>query len=204
MPSTTFFHLPEEKRLRLLAAARAEFARAPYEDASINRIIQAAGIPRGSFYMYFTDKEELFHYLMEQYGALLTRRMEERLDRRGGDLFGATLDLFDHVQASWREGEFREMADILRCNRRLRPGLVLERHSPCSLPDGLRQRIDRSRLDLRTDTDLTDLFHLLLAAAAGAVLAAGREGPQQVRDRLVRTLDLLRRGAEAKPDQPEQ
>ena len=27
MPSTTFFNLPEEKRERLLAAARAEFAR---------------------------------------------------------------------------------------------------------------------------------------------------------------------------------
>ena len=49
MPSSTFFNLPAEKRERLLAAARAEFARAPYEDASVNRIIRAAGIPRGSF-----------------------------------------------------------------------------------------------------------------------------------------------------------
>ena len=64
MPSDTFFHLPAEKRERLLAAARGEFARAAYEDASINRIIRQAGIPRGSFYMYFTDKEELFRYLL--------------------------------------------------------------------------------------------------------------------------------------------
>ena len=67
MPSATFYNLPEEKRERLLRAAREEFSRVPYESASVNRIIQSAGIPRGSFYMYFTDKEELFGHLMDSY-----------------------------------------------------------------------------------------------------------------------------------------
>lgn len=67
MPSKTFFHLPAEKRERLLLAAEEEFARVPYAEASINRMIRAAGIPRGSFYMYFRDKEELFHYLLKRY-----------------------------------------------------------------------------------------------------------------------------------------
>ena len=49
MPSKTFFHLPAEKRERLLLAAEEEFARVPYAEASINRMIRAAGIPRGSF-----------------------------------------------------------------------------------------------------------------------------------------------------------
>ena len=66
MPSKTFFHLPAEKRERLLLAAEEEFARVPYAEASINRMIRAAGIPRGSFYMYFRDKEELFHYLLKR------------------------------------------------------------------------------------------------------------------------------------------
>ena len=87
MPSMTFFHLPAEKRERLLAAARAEFVRVPYEDASINRMIREAGIPRGSFYMYFTDKEDLFRYLMESYGQRLVEQVEEWLERDGGDLF---------------------------------------------------------------------------------------------------------------------
>lgn len=199
MPSTTFFHLPAEKRERLLAAARAEFVRVPYEEASINRIIREAGIPRGSFYMYFTDKEDLFRYLMETYGELLIQRMGERLDWNRGDLFAASLALFDHVQANWHSGEFREMAAILRRNRQLQPGLVLNRQGPCAVLDRLRGQIDLSRLDLQTDTDLPDLFHLLIAAAAGAVVSMGKEGsPEQVRARLVRMLDLLRRGAAAK------
>ena len=199
MPSTTFFHLPEEKRQRLIAAARAEFLRVPYEDASINRIIREAGIPRGSFYMYFTDKEDLFHYLMESYGELLIQRMGERLDRNHGDLFAAALDLFDHLQTNWRQGEFREMAAILRCNRQLQPGLVLHRQGPHAMLERLRDKIDLSRLDLRTETDLPDLFHLMLVAAASSAVAAGREGgPEQARARLVRMLELLQRGAAAK------
>ena len=199
MPSTTFFHLPEEKRQRLLAAARAEFVRVPFGEASINRIIREAGIPRGSFYMYFTDKEDLFRYLMETYGELLIQRMGERLDWNRGDLFAASLALFDHVQANWHSGEFREMAAILRRNRQLQPGLVLNRQGPCAVLDRLRGQIDLSRLDLQTDADLPDLFHLLIAAAAGAVVSMGKEGsPEQVRARLVRMLDLLRRGAAAK------
>ena len=44
-------------------AAWEEFTTNSYTDASINRIIQKAHIPRGSFYQYFQDKEDLFWYL---------------------------------------------------------------------------------------------------------------------------------------------
>ena len=133
MPSATFYNLPAEKRERLLRAAREEFSRVPYESASVNRIIRSAGIPRGSFYMYFTDKEELFGHLMDSYGALLERRMGELLEQREGDLFAAFLDLFDHIQAHWGDGKYREMADILRCNRQMQPGVLLNREGPAGL-----------------------------------------------------------------------
>ena len=70
MPTSTFFNLPPEKRERLLAAARAEFARVSLAGASVNRIIRQAGIPRGSFYMYFADKEELRQFSKEVHSAL--------------------------------------------------------------------------------------------------------------------------------------
>ena len=50
MPKPTFFRLPEEKRARLLNAAWDEFTRVSLSEASINSIIRAANIPRGSFY----------------------------------------------------------------------------------------------------------------------------------------------------------
>ena len=126
MPSTTFYNLPAEKRERLLSAARAEFARAPYEEASVNRMIRAAGIPRGSFYMYFTDKEELFRFLMEAYSGMLSDWMGAQLARNGGDLFAAFLALFDFIRANRESVPFQELAAILHRNRQMQPGLLLE------------------------------------------------------------------------------
>ena len=141
MPSATFYNLPEEKRERLLRAAREEFSRVPYESASVNRIIQSA-IPQGQLLHVLHIKEELFGHLMDSYGALLERRMGELLEQREGDLFAAFLDLFDHIQAHWGDGKYREMADILRCNRQMQPGVLLNREGPEASLARLRDRVD--------------------------------------------------------------
>ena len=199
MPTTTFFNLPEEKRERLLAAARAEFARTSYGEASVNRIIRAAGIPRGSFYMYFTDKGELFRYLMERYGEMLVESFGGLLDRAGGDLFAAVLDLYDAIAAQLAAGPCRELAEIVRRNRQMEPGQLLTQPGPEAVLDRLRDRVDLSRLDLRTESDLADLFRLLVFCLAGALMTAEREGVSAARSHLARALDILRRGAGAKP-----
>ena len=203
MPTTTFHNLPTEKRERLLAAARAEFARAPYEDASVNRIIRAAGIPRGSFYMYFTDKEELFHFLMETYRRQLEDWLGERLERDGGDLFAACLALYDFILDNRQARPVLELAAILRRNRQRMPALLLPQSGLEAVQDRLRDRIDLSRLDLRTESDLADIFRLLLSAVAGALapLCAGG-GPEEARERLARVFAILARGAAAKPASP--
>ena len=198
MPTTTFFNLPEEKRERLLAAARAEFARTSYGEASVNRIIRAAGIPRGSFYMYFTDKGELFRYLMERYGEMLVESFGGLLDRAGGDLFAAALDLYDAIAAQLAAGPCRELAEIIRRNRQMEPGQLLTQPGPEAVLDRLRDRVDLSRLDLRTESDLADLFRLLVFCLAGALMTAEREGVSAARSHLARALDILRRGAGAR------
>ena len=44
MPKATFFRLPKAKQQRLMDAAYQEFARAPFNEASISNIIKQAGI----------------------------------------------------------------------------------------------------------------------------------------------------------------
>ena len=85
MPSSTFLNLAPEKQEKLLTAAAREFTERPYNEASINQIVQAAGIPRGSFYMYFRDKEDLFHYLMEESINEMLMVFEEVLRSQGGE-----------------------------------------------------------------------------------------------------------------------
>ena len=65
MSKETFLRLPEEKRNRFLEAAWEEFTHVRFADASINQIVRRAGIPRGSFYQYFENKEDLFRYLLD-------------------------------------------------------------------------------------------------------------------------------------------
>ena len=64
MPNQTFFNLPAEKREQILQVTIDEFAENDYDSASISRIVARAGIAKGSFYQYFTDKEDLYAYLL--------------------------------------------------------------------------------------------------------------------------------------------
>ena len=59
-PRTRFEDLDAERRESMLAAAAREFAENGYEAASVNRIIERAGISKGTLYYYFDDKEDLF------------------------------------------------------------------------------------------------------------------------------------------------
>ncbi len=68
MPTQTFFNLPEDKRSRIIEAAIAEFADNPFGNASIARIVETAGIPRGSFYQYFDGIMDLYKYIFQLTG----------------------------------------------------------------------------------------------------------------------------------------
>lgn len=60
MPRPRFNTLPPDKRQRILEAAALEFASRVFEQASLNRIIEAAGISKGAAYYYFDDKADLY------------------------------------------------------------------------------------------------------------------------------------------------
>ncbi len=64
MPKDTFFNLPEEKRQGLTQALLEEFAENDYRSASVSRVVERAGIAKGSFYQYFEDKKDCYLYLL--------------------------------------------------------------------------------------------------------------------------------------------
>ena len=68
MPKDTFFNLPEDKRALICDVAIDEFAKYPFDQASINRVVAKSGIAKGSFYQYFEDKKDLFLYVMQLIG----------------------------------------------------------------------------------------------------------------------------------------
>ena len=69
MPTSTFFALPEERRVRLVREAITEFSERPYAEASLSQIAQRSRIAKGSFYQYFADKLDLYRWLVSEEAA---------------------------------------------------------------------------------------------------------------------------------------
>lgn len=65
MPKNTFYNLIDEKKSRIFDAALHEFSTHSFSEASLNQIIKNADIPKGSFYQYFENKEDLYLYMIE-------------------------------------------------------------------------------------------------------------------------------------------
>ena len=198
MPTSTFFRLPEEKRRRLLDAAWAEFTRVRYVDVSINKIIQGAHIPRGSFYQYFADKDELFAYLLGEMRAYFSRVLEEVLRENRGDLFAMPLSAFDRFVR--RGGSADE--SLLRCIQ------VMQRNQGMDvqwlagedqqmLPDALARHIDTSALRSSEHRYLEHIFFLLMGALICAVMTTLHKPEQweEQRNILQQRVDIVCRGS---------
>src|SRR4051794_3203693 len=59
-----FAKLPAPHQQAILAAALEEFAAHGFHDASLNRVIESAGISKGSMYYYFDGKEDLYAHVV--------------------------------------------------------------------------------------------------------------------------------------------
>lgn len=196
MPTSTFFNLPPPKREKLLCAAIAEFARKPYGEVSINRIIQAAEIPRGSFYQYFADKTDLFRYVLRGYDAALETAVMKSLDQCGGRPLEIPLALFDLVLAYIRErlDQFELFLGILQKNMGMDAGQLL------SLPEIVLKVMDRADWrgleHLERDERLA-LMDLLFSATGQSLMFVFCEklSREESRRRLAIKTSIIRRGA---------
>lgn len=78
MPRPRFQKLRPAHRAAILDAALREFAAHGFSAASLNRIIEVAGVSKGSMYYYFDGKEDLYAYVI--------RVQLEDIIQRGGPL----------------------------------------------------------------------------------------------------------------------
>ncbi|MGG0654978.1 TetR/AcrR family transcriptional regulator [Rummeliibacillus pycnus] len=160
MPKQTFFNLPEDKKETLINAAMKEFSRVPLFEASISNIIKDAGIPRGSFYQYFEDKEDVFFYLLNENSKRDNEKFTSILREKNGDLFDSFIDFFHYMLIKFRSMEncnfFRNT--FLNMNYKVENTLtqnVNADENPLSEIMGL---INTEKLNI---TDKKELFHVL-------------------------------------------
>ena len=203
MCKETFLRLPEEKRDRILNAAWDEFTTVSFAKASVNRIIQAAGIPRGSFYQYFEDKSDLFHYLMKQIHDQLTEGYQQVLARADGNLFRSILMSYDMIAAEQKRGKMIPVFE--RCMRvaRINPGMDLETLGRGHRPEKVKiieeclREMDPTpfrRKDERFLTEVGGMAGMCLLSVVMERLTRPEEETEG-RAELVEALEILRRGS---------
>ena len=203
MPTKTYLNLPDYKRLRLEEAARAEFARTPYGKVSINRILHAASIPRGSFYMYFTDKGDLFAHLLSQSGEEMLDRLARWLPRESTDPFAVFLALFDAGLYRGGEGPAPWLCQVLQANAGLNfSGIVMQGNRE-KLRPFMAQFLPLlgSRLDEEDSGDLMSMLFNLTGSAVCAVYS-GQCSQPEARRQLENQFRLLRVGLDHLPESP--
>ncbi|MDR3601146.1 MAG: TetR/AcrR family transcriptional regulator [Desulfosporosinus sp.] len=105
MPKNTFYNLSDEKKTRIFDAALQEFSKRSFSASSLNQIIKNAGIPKGSFYQYFDNKEDLYLCFLEY----ASKENAELLSNFKG--MEPDVDVFETVMNETRE--FHEKGKIM-------------------------------------------------------------------------------------------
>ena len=102
----------QARRAQVLRHAKRIFARKGYHRTNVADIIARAGIARGTFYLYFQNKKDLFEELLEQVvGELTTRIQRLRVDPEHPDPVQQLRDNLERV-LTYVLTE-RELTDIL-------------------------------------------------------------------------------------------
>ena len=202
MPTSTLFRLPPEKRERLMEACWGELTRARFEEVSVNRVISAAEISRGSFYQYFTDREDMIRYLMENMRRYFVGLLRDLLEQAEGDLFALPLAAFERFFVpDSLDPMLARFIQVMKLNQ----GFDLQGMmsiQPGFLPDPLWEKTDVSRLRQGDRAYADHVFHLLCAVLAYAVAGTLQDGGrrEQEREALKIRVELLRHGCAALPD----
>jgi len=194
--------LPEEKQRRLIGACWSEVSQVRFSEISISRIIAAAHIPRGSFYQYFEDKEDLLNYLMGDMREYFTAMLRGILVEKEGDLFALPLAAYDRLLGiqGGADPVLEQFIRVLRLNE----GLDLHTFiggPQHFLPDRLWEVVDTSKLRQGGREYADHVFHMACAALALAVvetLCDQTEGSP--RSALQVRMDMLRYGGASDSD----
>ncbi|GMB81845.1 TetR/AcrR family transcriptional regulator [Shinella zoogloeoides] len=107
------------KREQILDGAKRVFMEQGFEAASMNDITRAAGVSKGTIYVYFENKEDLFGYMIERERNRITETVRHVLD--GKKPIGETLADFGVLFATHMTADqtIRAMRMVIAANHRL-------------------------------------------------------------------------------------
>lgn len=199
MPTSTFFNLPEEKRRKLVCAIKDEFSRVPFDEASINKIVHTAEIPRGSFYQYFNDKNDMLEFILLDYQKQMIEQVKASLRENNGDIFFMISDILDFTVDFVMEEKANSFCMNLFADIKVNSKFYLKMPRNAAekkIFEELKPWINFELLDLREEDDLTNMIDILFSICrdATAEIFLKISDYEIVKQKYLQKLQLLRRG----------
>ena len=184
-------------RKRVYDAAIAEFRRAGFANAQIDRIARAAGVVRGTFYFHFPSKE---HVALELLGKLETEIAERlvQLSRDSPPLRAVLIGVIDGVVAGAATlGDYGLLRDLLSVYvRQGAEPAVAEQPFPLVVELERVLAAAAKRGELRAELRPDQLTVMFLTNVFGSLLA-GADSPEERRVALESFVDVFLRGVGA-------
>jgi len=100
--------LAQETRQQLLRAGLEMLTEKGYSAAGLDEILRHAGVPKGSFYHYFSSKEAYGQALIDDYGRYFVRKLDRWLLNAGREPLQRIADFIDDACHGMQRHEFRK------------------------------------------------------------------------------------------------
>jgi AcrR family transcriptional regulator len=209
LPKPTFFNLSEPKRKTMMEAAEKEFSRAPLFEASISNIIKTAGIPRGSFYQYFENKEDLYFYLLEEKLNERKANFITLLKKHEGDLFEAMKELYHYflrILPNNNERSFLRNAMIYTSNKVENSFLeIVDKPAQNDYFNEIKAIIDTRRFLVSDNQSLIHIFKIITAVAFHNLIEKSikETSEEEAMSDFTFRMELIKQGIYKKEDEEE-
>lgn len=196
MPTESFYKLESTKRKKIVDAMKKEFSRVPFHEASVNRIVEEAGISKGSFWVYFKSKEEAIEYLVQIHLEKERKKSKEIFLKNNGNLFQSYIEIYDY----FAKCKITKMEKALRANIFKNLLLNEEKCVPQEPGDNLinatKNIVDIRNLDIIDDDDLINIMKILNYIMHVNLLdtITKKTTSEQARARFIREVEILKKG----------
>lgn len=191
MPKQTFLNLPEDKKQKILEAAKNEFSRVSVTEASINNIVTEANIARGSFYQYFESKEDLLIFMIDKASERVKDKVNEKI-KENADIFETFIFFYDKIVETCKDSNNKMFYKTVLANLRANDSIVLGKAKE-EIYNSLIKNTDTS--NFKSKKDLPILIEMLSAITRWAIIqTVTSNNVVDIREKYIKQIEYVKNG----------
>lgn len=202
MPTVTFMNLSQEKKDKIIKAAKKEFSRVPISEVLIKNIVEEAEIARGSFYQYFESKEDLLKFLLTEEMEKVDEVAIKILEETSGDIFEVYIGMYDffmnhNINEEDKKFHKKVLENIKTSDESfyiLKNFMSEEIKGPFQKSEII-SKINKSKLKIEDEKDLERLIKMLFIVTKNAMVKSFKyNSPKEAREEYIKMIEILKYG----------